>query len=319
MSTAPISPRLQDMIEEDPAFLQALLESYMERPSGLLSPRRRRGDGGGGGGDSNNNDNKRGETPPAAAEMIKNLAVIELREEDLLDPINHECCVCLEENNVGDKAVRLPHCSHIFHKDCIIDWLQRKCSCPVCRYEHPTEDADFEVERLQRQEQSKPRYARHELDRMTNSDLVALLPKDDSNSSKSIPQGPDLVNHLIESGAVDLINMPYPTTEYAMSTLLKMSVPQLRRVMNKEAGVFWHSRDIKTHAQLIEVFLASGRLHIVPEALEGPRTNADTKPSTTPSSSAKVLPKGKLHHREADKPKGRQLRKRIRLFLTSRN
>ena len=44
-----------------------------------------------------------------------------------------ECCtICLEDFTVGDH-LRKMNCDHIFHKDCIDDWLIRNNSCPICR------------------------------------------------------------------------------------------------------------------------------------------------------------------------------------------
>ncbi|XP_076941439.1 RING-H2 finger protein ATL11-like [Bidens hawaiensis] len=44
-----------------------------------------------------------------------------------------ECAVCLNEFH-GHKALRLlPECSHVFHRDCIDEWLASHVTCPVCR------------------------------------------------------------------------------------------------------------------------------------------------------------------------------------------
>ncbi|KAF5818589.1 putative transcription factor C2H2 family [Helianthus annuus] len=44
-----------------------------------------------------------------------------------------ECAVCL--NEFGDHEVLrlLPECNHVFHRDCIDEWLASHVTCPVCR------------------------------------------------------------------------------------------------------------------------------------------------------------------------------------------
>ena len=42
------------------------------------------------------------------------------------------CTICLVEMKTGDDAKKL-FCEHIFHSDCIDEWLKRKSDCPVCR------------------------------------------------------------------------------------------------------------------------------------------------------------------------------------------
>ncbi|XP_044485573.1 ERAD-associated E3 ubiquitin-protein ligase HRD1A-like [Mangifera indica] len=49
---------------------------------------------------------------------------------------DEKCCICLEEFEGGVKVGRLP-CSHVFHGDCIDQWLKRSPTCPLCRFVLP--------------------------------------------------------------------------------------------------------------------------------------------------------------------------------------
>lgn len=44
------------------------------------------------------------------------------------------CPICLGELLVGIEAIRLPiPCSHVYHQECIIQWLNKSNTCPLCR------------------------------------------------------------------------------------------------------------------------------------------------------------------------------------------
>ncbi|OEU08275.1 hypothetical protein FRACYDRAFT_145400, partial [Fragilariopsis cylindrus CCMP1102] len=45
------------------------------------------------------------------------------------------CSICMESFQVGDKISISPtiNCPHIFHHNCIREWLLRKKVCPCCR------------------------------------------------------------------------------------------------------------------------------------------------------------------------------------------
>merc|ERR1712057_144061 len=65
-------------------------------------------------------------------------------------------------------------CGHIFCKGCIHAWLEKQCTCPVCRFEIETNDREFE-ERRKKKPIRKPRYKKEDLLRMTAKELKGIL------------------------------------------------------------------------------------------------------------------------------------------------
>ncbi|KAF8015885.1 hypothetical protein BT93_H1434 [Corymbia citriodora subsp. variegata] len=59
-------------------------------------------------------------------------AILELKEK-VYSAEDRECCsICLEDFHRAEKVTELP-CSHVFHRRCIIRWLEGSNSCPLCR------------------------------------------------------------------------------------------------------------------------------------------------------------------------------------------
>ncbi|KAF8365144.1 hypothetical protein HHK36_032832 [Tetracentron sinense] len=85
--------------------------------------------------------------PPAAKSVVENLHSVIVTQEDL-QKNNALCAVCKDEFFVDEKAKQLP-CYHRYHGDCILPWLSIRNTCPVCRYELPTDDADYERRKTQ--------------------------------------------------------------------------------------------------------------------------------------------------------------------------
>ncbi|RDX91763.1 E3 ubiquitin-protein ligase RING1-like protein, partial [Mucuna pruriens] len=81
-------------------------------------------------------------SPPAAKSVVESLPLVELSKEELLGK-NVACAICKDEILVEEKVRRLP-CSHCYHGDCILPWLSIRNTCPVCRFELPTDDPDYE-------------------------------------------------------------------------------------------------------------------------------------------------------------------------------
>lgn len=48
------------------------------------------------------------------------------------------CVVCLEDILTGSEATHMP-CSHVYHRDCIANWLRKSNLCPLCRFQMPVE------------------------------------------------------------------------------------------------------------------------------------------------------------------------------------
>lgn len=88
------------------------------------------------------NDPNRYGTPPASKSAIEGLPIIKITKE-MLDSDSSQCAVCKDTFEVGSEAKQMP-CKHIYHSDCIHPWLEMHNSCPVCRYELPTDDPEYE-------------------------------------------------------------------------------------------------------------------------------------------------------------------------------
>lgn len=92
------------------------------------------------------NDPNRYGTPPAAKSAVDLLPDVKISKELMAADDGEQCAVCKDEFEIGAEAKQMP-CKHLYHKDCIIPWLELHNSCPVCRFELPTDDPDYENRR----------------------------------------------------------------------------------------------------------------------------------------------------------------------------
>ncbi|GJR85948.1 E3 ubiquitin protein ligase CIP8-like protein [Tanacetum coccineum] len=83
--------------------------------------------------------------PPAAVSFIENLMCVIVDEESV-------CVICKDNTCVGSVVNRLP-CAHVYHPLCIKTWLNARNTCPLCRYELPTDDKDSDKRRNQETEE----------------------------------------------------------------------------------------------------------------------------------------------------------------------
>ncbi|CAL0305387.1 unnamed protein product [Lupinus luteus] len=68
-------------------------------------------------------------TVPASKAAIESLKKVNL--EKGMNP--ESCSICLEEFIEEEEVLAMP-CKHMYHQECIINWLQRCDTCPLCRY-----------------------------------------------------------------------------------------------------------------------------------------------------------------------------------------
>lgn len=79
--------------------------------------------------------------PGMSRDAVHDLRLITVKSEEV-------CPICQEVMPVGSKAKAMP-CGHLFHDDCLISWVSKNNSCPMCRFDElPSEKEHFDdVER----------------------------------------------------------------------------------------------------------------------------------------------------------------------------
>jgi hypothetical protein len=208
-----------------------------------------------------------GGPPPASDRAMRQLPNVVVTQNDLLDEANRECCICFCDVNLGDKLTRLP-CGHLYHRPCISEWLRKHCTCPVCRFELETDDPVYERGRVERMASRKLRYHKYELDRMTIRELHELMRRINLMDRHHIAtEKSELVDFIMKSGKIDVISVaPVPTTipQYRISDLRTLGISKLKKVM-ADNGVFFDPADVIEKEDMVQIFVNSGRVDIIPE------------------------------------------------------
>jgi hypothetical protein len=69
--------------------------------------------------------------PPATLERISALPVVLFGQEP--DPFNQIECVICRTNYEANEPIKKLECGHLFHSECVANWLVTTGICPVCR------------------------------------------------------------------------------------------------------------------------------------------------------------------------------------------
>ena len=191
--------------------------------------------------------------PPMDEAALRNLPVVKATEEDLAKDGNRECCVCLEAQAVGDRATKLP-CGHLFHTECVVQWLRKHGTCPSCRYELKSADAAFEKERSERMAARVPRYRKRELNRLPVRELRALAARGDRVFA-GLTEKADLIKALIDANLVQIIPEEVRQLDATRAAVAAWSIRQLKQLM---ADVGVDSTRCVDKRDLVDAIAASG-------------------------------------------------------------
>eukprot|EP01062_Namystynia_karyoxenos_P025250 TRINITY_DN19908_c0_g1_i1.p1 TRINITY_DN19908_c0_g1~~TRINITY_DN19908_c0_g1_i1.p1 ORF type:complete len:295 (+),score=88.79 TRINITY_DN19908_c0_g1_i1:69-887(+) len=82
---------------------------------------------------------------PAAARHAKDDLLLITIPHDAKEG-EYTCCVCQEDFEARTKAKKMP-CGHLFHDDCLLSWLAKGHTCPICRFELPKEKVNYHEDR----------------------------------------------------------------------------------------------------------------------------------------------------------------------------
>ncbi|KAJ7971865.1 E3 ubiquitin-protein ligase RING1-like [Quillaja saponaria] len=76
-------------------------------------------------------------SPPTKKAIIKAMPSVTIKEDV-------QCTICLEDIDISNEAKEMS-CKHKFHTECILQWLELRSSCPLCRFQMPSYD-NYKIE-----------------------------------------------------------------------------------------------------------------------------------------------------------------------------
>ena len=212
--------------------------------------------------------------PPVSSNYIKSLQYVNVTADDLLEESNKECCVCLEAQQLGQQAYKLP-CGHLYHPACLVDWIKRHCTCPCCRYELPTDDVSYEQERKVRMRSRKRRYRLDELKKMKVSQLKEIGRELQIGIGDCLDKD-DIITKYVKSGKIDITENA-PLIEFTQAQFNSKGVGELRQLLLS----FGLSGEAIEKSELRNRLLESGRVIIILDEKVDEKVDDSRKRSNT--------------------------------------
>ncbi|XVF37360.1 hypothetical protein REPUB_Repub20aG0001300 [Reevesia pubescens] len=129
-------------------------------------------------------DGSRRGAPPASVSFVNNLPRLIVSDEH----VKHDglaCAICKDVLPVGIEVNKLP-CLHVYHPSCILPWLSSRNSCPLCRYELPTDDKDYD----EGKQYMNNRVEMHEIEQQDASEDSSSDDSDETEAEEACELGP---------------------------------------------------------------------------------------------------------------------------------
>merc|ERR1740121_1532011 len=228
--------------------------------------------------------------PPTSASTLRSLPRIKVTAYDIAANEGSECSICLGDLVAGEPALRLP-CGHLFHEDCVTDWLKKSNECPVCRFELPTDDAEYERGRQARMAGRKIRMRRVDLEVKSVQELQRLA-KFIAVDVRGCLEKSELVERIATSPKGQLVEgdaQPDPIAAagaptFTAAQLEGMSIGEVRALLQR-FRVDASGCDDK--AELLARLQQSGRILV---AAESPPPSIPSSPMCGPSAASASTP-----------------------------
>jgi len=204
--------------------------------------------------------------PPTAAATLRALPKVKVTKHDIEANESDECAICLDELVVGQPALRIP-CGHLYHEDCVKDWLKKSNECPVCRFELPTDDAEYERGRRKRMEGRKLRMRMTDLTVKSVQELQRLANFIDVDVRGCLEKS-ELVEKIAASSKVEIIGQAVDDEDSPGTGLPTLSREKLEAMTEKEMMATMEqlgvdASDCSEKARLISRLILSGRCNVV--------------------------------------------------------
>ena len=114
-------------------------------------------------------------------------------DNNKLDKIKHsdneQCIICLEDFKINEKCLYL-NCLHIFHAQCIIEWLLKHDNCPICNENYKIDD--YKLDTFLKSNSNN---------KLNNNNQIQIQPNNDNHHN--IVVNNNVLNYIIQENDIN--------------------------------------------------------------------------------------------------------------------